>query len=343
MLPFAAQARAHPDGIVDLSVGAPVDPTPRCAQDALCAAADSPGYPVAVGTAALQGATREWLARTCGADPGIEVVPTIGSKEAVGLLAALLRLGPDDVVVIPELAYPTYAVGAAMVGAQVSVGWHPDATLVWVNSPSNPTGAVQGRDELAALVARCRDAGALVVSDECYLEFGFDGPAPVSVLHPEVCGGRYDGVVALHSLSKRSNLAGYRSGSVAGDPDVVRALRELRRHTGLLVSGPVQAAAVAALRDDAHVRQQRERYAARRRALRPALETAGFRIEHSNAGLYFWVTRDEPCMDSVRWLAERGILVAPGDFYGPAGARYVRVALTATDERVAAAARRLAA
>ena len=300
------------------------------------------------GSAALQAAMRRWLARTCGVlgadDPAaLGVAPSIGSKEAVGLLPAFLGLGPADTVVIPELAYPTYAVGAALVGATSTTVWDPGATLVWLNSPSNPTGAVTGVAELAAAVARARAAGVLVVSDECYLEFGYSGPAPVSVLHPDVCGGEYDGVVALHSLSKRSNLAGYRVGSFAGDPAVIAALVENRRHTGMLVPGPVQAAAVVALDDDEHVAQQRARYAARRDVLRPALKKAGFRIDASDAGLYLWATRDEPCLATAAWLADRGILVALGDFYGPSGARHVRIALTATDERIAAAADRLVA
>jgi aspartate/methionine/tyrosine aminotransferase len=180
-----------------------------------------------------------------------------------------------------------------------------------------------------------------VVSDECYLECGWDA-VPVSVLHPDVCGDSFDGVLAVHSLSKRSNLAGYRCGFVAGDAAVIAELHAVRRHSGLMMPAPVQAASVAALEDDGHVDEQRQRYLARRAVLRPALESAGFRIDYSEASLYMWVTRGEPCWETVTWLAERGILVAPGDFYGPNGARHVRVALTASDERVAAACDRLA-
>lgn len=272
------------------------------------------------------------------------MLPTIGSKELVGLLPLLLGLGRDDVVVVPPLAYPTYAVGAVLAGARVSTEWRDDAALVWLNSPGNPTGAVTPAPELAATVARARAAGVLVVSDECYLEFPDDPALAVpSVLWPEVCGGSYDGVVAVHSLSKRSNLAGYRFGSLAGDPAVVAALLEVRRHAGFLVPAPVQAAAAAALADGEHVRAQAATYRARRATLRAALEAAGFRIDHSQAGLYCWATRGEPCLDTVGWLAARGILAAPGDFYGEAGARHVRLALTATDERIAAAATRLCA
>lgn len=322
-------------------MGTPVDPTPPLVREALRAAADAPGYPYAAGSAALLAALRSWLAGTCGAHPDTAVLPSIGSKELVGLLPLLLGLGADDVVVIPPLAYPTYAVGAALAGCQVSTEWRDDATLVWLNSPSNPTGAVSPAEELAAVVARARAAGVLVVSDECYLEFGYEGVRPVSVLDPAVCGGSHGGLVALHSLSKRSNLAGYRFGSAAGDPELIAALREIRRHAGFLVPAPVQAAAAAALLDGGHVAEQRARYAARRRVLREALEGAGFTVTASSAGLYLWVTRDEPCMQTVGHLAGLGILVAPGDFYGEQGARHVRVALTATDERVAAAAERL--
>jgi succinyldiaminopimelate transaminase len=214
--------------------------------------------------------------------------------------------------------------------------------LVWLNSPSNPTGRVADRAELARVVAWAREHGVLVASDECYLELGWEAE-PVSVLHPDVSGGSTEGVLALHSLSKRSNLAGYRSGFAVGDARAVALLVEARKHIGLLPPAPVQAATVAALGDDAHVVAQKERYRSRRTALKAAVEAAGFRVDHSEAGLYLWLTRDEPCWDTVSCLAERGVLVAPGAFYGAAGARHVRMALTATDERVAAAVERLSA
>jgi aspartate/methionine/tyrosine aminotransferase len=182
----------------------------------------------------------------------------------------------------------------------------------------------------------------VLASDECYLELGWDAE-PVSVLHPDVSGGSHDGVLAVHSLSKRSNLAGYRAGFVAGDPALVAELLEIRKHAGMIVPAPVQAAMTAALDDDAHADEQRARYAARRARLRPALEAAGWRVSHSEAGLYLWAEHpDRDGRASVDVLAELGILVAPGEFYGPAGARHVRVALTATDERIDAAAKRLA-
>jgi succinyldiaminopimelate transaminase len=291
-----------------------------------------------------------WLARrlgVAGIDPATQVLPTIGSKELVAWLPTLLGLGPSDLVVVPALAYPTYAVGARVVGAQVvatdaltAVG-PARVRLVWVNSPSNPTGRVLPAEHLAKVVAWARERGAVVVSDECYVELGWDAQ-PVSVLHPSVSGGSSDGLLAVHSLSKRSNLAGYRAGLVVGDPALVGEILALRKHLGLLVPSPVQAAAAAALDDDAHVVAQRAVYARRRDLLRGALQEAGFRVDHSEAGLYLWVTRGEPCRDTLGWLADRGILVAPGDFYGAAGAEHVRMALTATDERIAAAVARLA-
>jgi succinyldiaminopimelate transaminase len=345
----AALARAHPGGLVDLSVGTPVDSTPRVVREALDRAADSPGYPQTQGSAALRESAAGWLARRHGvlglrAD---QVLPTIGSKELVAWLPTLLGLGPADTVIVPELAYPTYAVGAQLVGATVlrtdsTVAVGPRTVrLLWLNSPSNPTGRVLPPEHLAKMVAWARERGVLVVSDECYLELGWTG-RPVSVLHPDVSGGSHEGLLTVHSLSKRSNLAGYRAGFVAGDAGVVAELLAVRKHLGMMVPGPVQAAMVAALDDDQHVVEQRARYAARRELLAAALVERGLGISHSEAGLYLWVTRDEPCWDTVRWFAERGILVAPGDFYGPAGARHVRVALTATDERVTAAAERLA-
>lgn len=347
LAPMAQRARQHPDGIVDLSVGTPVDPTPAVVREALAAATDSPGYPQTAGTPALREAVVTWLAERAGATLGPEaVLPTIGSKELVGSLALHLGLGPGDLVVAPRLAYPTYAVGAALAGADVvatdsltSLGPRTPA-LVWLNSPANPTGAVLPVEHLRKVVAWCRERGVLLVSDECYLECGWEA-APVSVLHPDVCGGDHTGVLAVHSLSKRSNLAGYRCGFVAGDPGVVAELLAVRKNLGLMVPGPVQAAMAAALADTDHVLAQRARYANRRQLLRDALRGAGFRIDHSEGALYLWATRGEPCGRTVADLADRGILVAPGDFYGPAGGEHVRVAFTATDERVAAAVARL--
>ncbi|HEY9372716.1 bifunctional succinyldiaminopimelate transaminase/glutamate-prephenate aminotransferase [Streptomyces sp.] len=346
--PYKKTAQAHPDGIVDLSVGTPVDPVPALIQDALVAAADSPGYPTVWGTVELRDALTGWCERRLGAVGfgHANVLPVVGSKELVAWLPTQLGLGPGDRVAYPRLAYPTYEVGARLCGAEPVVYDDPTELdpaglkLLWLNSPSNPTGKVLGKDELTRIVAWAREHGVLVFSDECYLELGWEAE-PVSVLHPDVSGGSYEGVVAVHSLSKRSNLAGYRAAFIAGDAAVLGELLQIRKHGGMMTPAPVQAATAAALSDDAHVAEQRERYAARRAALRAALEAHGFRIEHSEASLYLWATRDEPCWQTVSYLADLGILVAPGDFYGPAGERFVRVAFTATDERVAAAVKRL--
>ncbi|MFC7343200.1 succinyldiaminopimelate transaminase [Saccharopolyspora griseoalba] len=346
LAPHKATAAAHPDGIVDLSVGTPVDPVPENLRQALRSVSEVPGYPATHGTAALREAAAESMRRRYGVDD-VEpdaVLPTIGSKELVAWLPTLAGVRPGDVVAIPELAYPTYEVGAKIAGAEVvrlAPGEPPpDGTaLLWLNSPSNPTGRVLDAGQLAAQVRAAQDAGAVVASDECYLALGWDAD-PVSVLHPSV-GVPRTGLLAVHSLSKSSNLAGYRAGFVTGDPDLVARLLELRKHAGMIVPRPVQEAVTAALRDDEHVAVQRERYAERRAALRPALEAAGFRIEHSQAGLYLWATRGEDAWRTVEWLAQRGILAAPGTFYGPEGGAHVRIALTATDERIAAAVKRL--
>jgi aspartate/methionine/tyrosine aminotransferase len=191
-------------------------------------------------------------------------------------------------------------------------------------------------------VSWARERGVVLASDECYIELGWER-APVSVLHPDACAGSHENLLAVHSLSKRSNLAGYRAGFVTGDPALVAELLEVRKHAGLIVPAPVQAAMTAALADDAHAGEQRARYAARRDQLRPALAAAGWIDDQSVAGLYLWASHpDLDCWASVQRLAEAGILVAPGEIYGPTGTRHVRIALTATDERIAAAVARLA-
>lgn len=342
-----ALAQAHPDGIVDLSVGTPVDPIAPSVRAALAGpAADDPGYPTTHGPASLREAVAGALRRRFGVvvDP-VAVLPTIGSKELVAWLPTLLGLGAGDTVVIPELAYPTYEVGARLAGADVvrsdgltALG-PARAGLVWVNSPSNPTGQVLPPEHLRKVVEWARERGAVVASDECYLSLS-DGAA--SVLHPDVCGGSAEGLLAVHSMSKSSGLAGYRAGFVTGDPALVADLLEVRKHTGMIVPRPVQAAMAAAADDDAGVAAQAAVYAARRARLRVALEAAGMRVDHSEAGLYLWATAGRPSRLTVRDLAAHGVLVAPGEFYGPAGAQHVRVAVTATDERIDAAVARLA-
>jgi succinyldiaminopimelate transaminase len=352
---YAATARAHADGIVDLSVGTPVDPTPEVVADALRAAADSPGYPVTIGLEATRQAAIDWLARRHGVTGlGLDgVLPVIGSKELIASMALHLGVGAGDLVAYPALAYPTYEVGAALVGAETIATDSLTALgprvprLMWLNSPSNPSGRVLPIEHLRKVVEWCRERGTLLVSDECYIECAWEGEPPLSILHPDVCGGSHEGLLVVHSLSKRSNLAGYRCAFVAGDPAVVGELLAVRKNLGLQMPGPQQRAMIAALDDDAHVDEQHARYAERRKRLKRALERAGFRIDHSEASLYLWAQReadDQPqgCWDVVRDLAALGILVAPGEFYGPAGRHHVRIAFTATDERIDAAVERLA-
>jgi succinyldiaminopimelate transaminase len=355
LTPYAETARSHPDGVVDLSIGTPVDPTPDLIQEALRAAADSPGYPTTIGLPETRQAAVDWLARRHGVTGlGIDgVLPAIGSKELIASLPGHLGLGKGDVIGYPALAYPTYEVGAALCGAR---GFATDSltafgparpALLWLNSPSNPTGRVLPVDHLRKVVDWCREGGTLLVSDECYIECVWDEDSPaVSVLHPDVSGGTHEGVLAVHSLSKRSNLAGYRCAFVAGDPAVIAELLAVRKNLGLMQPGPQQRAMAAALADDAHADAQHATYAARRDVLRRALEDAGFEIDHSEGSLYLWARRtvdgrDEDCWDTVAWFAERGVLVAPGSFYGAAGSTHVRVAFTATDERVAQVPARL--
>ena len=354
LAPYAQKADAHPGGRVDLSVGTPVDPVPAVVRQALIDAADWPGYPVTRGTDALREAALGWMRRVLGvgldgdAQPG--VLPVIGSKELVASMPALLALGPGDRVAYPVPAYPTYEIGALLTGSEpvpTPFGALPDPSgaaprLVWLNSPANPHGQVLTVEELRATVGWAREHGAVVVSDECYITLDWDADhKPVSILHPDVSGGDHTNLLALHSLSKRSNLAGYRAAFLAGDPALLKDLLLVRMHGGMIMPGPVQAAMAAALGDDGHAAAQKELYRARRVALRAALEGAGFRIDHSRAGLYLWATRGEPCWDTVGSLAELGILAAPGEIYGPGGERHVRLALTATDERIAAAVERL--
>lgn len=349
LAPYAERARSHPDGFIDLSVGSPVDATPALIRDALAAAADAHAYPLTAGSPRLREAIVEWFARRRGVDDltVAHVLPTIGSKELIALMPLLLGLKPGDVVVQPSVAYPTYAIGAALVGARVVASddpadWPAETALIWVNSPGNPDGRVLDTDELRAGVARARELGAVIASDECYAELNWGGPDPTpSILDPHVIGGDRTGVLAVYSLSKQSNLAGYRAAFVAGCSDLIAELLAVRKHAGLLPPAPVQEAMIAALGDDAHVSQQRELYRARRSRLAPALRRAGFRIDHSEGGLYLWASKGEDSWATVAEFAELGILVVPGSFYAETPARHVRIALTAPDEAIADAVARL--
>jgi len=350
------------EGLVDLSVGTPVDPTPTVVREALAEASDAHGYPLTWGTADLREAVATWFAARRGV-PDVDpagVLPTVGSKELVAWLPLLMGLGPGDVVAFPRVAYPTYDVGARLAGATpvaidalTALGPLTAATtpkLLWLNTPGNPTGKVLGIEHLTKVVAWARRNGVVVASDECYAELDWrpraagsrEPPTTPSILDPRVTGGSHEGLLCVYSLSKQSNLAGYRAAFVAGDPALVGRLLEVRKHAGMMVPWPVQRALLAALSDADHVTEQKARYAARRAALLPAVEAFGLRVDDSEAGLYLWATAGEEGRATIERLANRGILAAPGDFYGPAGRQHVRIALTATDERIAAAVRRLA-
>ena len=353
-------------GLVDLSVGTPVDPTPAVVQEALRSAADAPGYPQTYGTPDLREAVADWFGRRRGA-PDVDpdgVMPTIGSKELVAWLPTLLGITKGQTVAFPTVAYPTYDVGARIAGA---TPFAADATtafgpvtaasaprLLWLNSPSNPTGKVLGVAHLRKVVRWARERGVIVASDECYAELDWrtkeergesyaELPTTPSILDPRVCEGSHEGLLAVCSTSKQSNLAGYRAAFVAGDVALVRRILEVRKHAGMIVPWPVQVALAAAVRDDAHVAEQKARYAARRAVLKPAVEAFGLRVDESPAGLYLWSTAGEPAAATLDRLAERGILAAPGTFYGAAGAEHVRIALTASDEQISQAAARLTA
>lgn len=349
--PYRERAAAHPDGLIDLSVGSPVDPTPDIVRRALDEAADAHGYPTTQGAPDARAAISEWFERRRGVPAlGIdEVMLTVGSKEFVALTALFLGVGKGDAIVQPSVAYPTYEMGAAFAGARIVAAddpadWPDDTKLVWCNSPGNPDGRVLDTAALRAAVARARELGAIVINDECYAELGWgrwaDQRIP-SVLDPDVVGGDRTGVLACSSLSKRSNLAGYRAAYAAGDAAIVARLVRARKHAGLIVPGPVQHALAVALRDDRHADAQRAVYGARRDLLKPAVEAFGLRIDHSEAGLYLWGSRDEDAWVTLGSLADLGILAGPGPFYGEAGAAHVRLTLTASDFDISAAADRL--
>ena len=340
LAPFAEVARAHPNGAIDLSQGTPVDATPQLIQSALKESSDSPGYPVTAGTKELQSAIRNWAINHLGASGDFDVLPVIGSKELVAWLPTILQ---SQKVIYPEIAYPTYLVGALLAKSQpIAVGvdaasW-PNADFAWVNSPSNPTGRVHSESELRATVQWARKNKATLVCDECYIDFG-DSVNPTSLL--KYTDGDNSNILVVHSLSKRSSMAGYRGAFLIGDPKLISEIREIRKHAGMMVPLPIQKAMVAALSDQTHVVEQRNRYNTRRATLSPALMAAGFKIEDSAAGLYIWCTRSEDCWKSVEWLAKLGIVATPGSFYGDRGASHIRIAMTATDAQIKEAAQRI--
>lgn len=359
MVPYRKTAEAHPDGLVNLSIGTPVDPTPDVIRRALADATDAHGYPTTHGTVEVRQAIVDWFERRRNV-PGLsveQVMPTVGSKELVAWLPFLLGLGKGDVVVRPTVAYPTYDIGAQLAGAnfvaadsldELDAETRARVRLVWVNSPANPTGIVRDVDELKKLVDDARAIGAVVASDECYAELGWGewdvqrgGRSVPSILDPAVTGGSNDLLLSVYSLSKQSNLAGYRAAFIAGDAAIMKNLVNSRKHAGMIVPAPVQQAMTVALTEDSHVTAQKDLYRARREMLLPAVEKFGLRVEHSEAGLYLWATAGESTWDTVQRFADKGILIGPGVFYGDAGEGYVRIALTGSDENIAKAAQRL--
>lgn len=349
--PFRELATKNPNGSIDLSVGNPIDPTPEVVQKALDLAADSPGYPTTWGEHSARLAVCEWYARRRNS-PGLvpdQVLLTIGSKEFISWLPLMLGLGPGDVVVQPTFAYTAYEVGAKFCGADIFVGdeptdWPANTKLIWLNSPGNPSGEVLSTLRLKHALVRARALGAVIVNDECYAELGWEGDYENYIpcmLDPEVTGGDLTNALSIYSLSKQSNLAGYRAAFAAGDEKLIKGLVNLRMHSGMMVPMPVQKAMVAALSDDEHVAKQKEIYRKRRDVLLPAVQAFGFEIANSEAGLYLWATRGNDCWDDIRELSELGIVAVPGEFYGEAGKKYVRFSITATDDEIQRAAERL--
>jgi succinyldiaminopimelate transaminase len=354
-----ALAARHDGGVIDLSVGTPTDPPPAVVLAALDDAGGvARGYPPSIGTPELRRAIARWSAERLGValDPGA-VAACVGTKEFVATTPQWMSLRrPDrDTVLYPAVAYPTYEMGATLAGLRavpvpVDAEWRLDlsavdpadaarALMLWVNTPGNPAGAL---DDLAAVARWGLEHGVPVFSDECYAEFTWSGP-PRTVLGHGGGPDGLDGVIAVHSLSKRSNLAGLRIGWYAGDPDLVGYLREVRKHAGLMVPGPVQRAGTVALGDRAHVEAQRDRYRARLERAQAILSSAGAPCRLPDGGFYLWVAA--PGGDEwawTAWLAENGgVLVSPGTFYGAAGAGYVRLAMVAPSEALDLLAARL--
>lgn len=362
---YKAEAAAARGGMVDLSIGTPCDPVPAAVVAALCDAAPKwAGYASTVGLAPLREAAAGWMERRLDVSVAPEqVVACIGTKELVASLPHLLRLRDPsrDTVLYPAISYPTYEMGALLAGCRavpvpLGEGWHPDlsavseddasrALLLWLNEPGNPTGSVADAAGYAAAVEWARARGIIVASDECYVEFTFDaGGRPVTGASVLAAETGPDGVLAVHSLSKRSNMAGYRCGFITGDGDLVRYIGEVRTHAGTMVSGPVQAAAAVAWGDDAHVDEQRERYAERRALAREALAAAGLVDAGGPGSFYLWARGpdDADGWVTVARLAATGTLVSAGDLYGPDGAPYVRIALVQPLDRLKLAFKRLA-
>jgi succinyldiaminopimelate transaminase len=342
-------AGQHDGGAVDLSIGTPCDPPPAEVIAALSSADTARGYPPSIGTSAFRAAAADWVSRRLGAtvDAASELAACVGSKEFVASTPQYLKLRDPsrDTVLYPAVSYPTYAMGATLAGAravpyrelaEIADADAERALCVWVNSPGNPTGQLQ---DLVAAAEWGRARGVPVLSDECYAEFTWTG-GPTTILRAGPAG-----VIAVHSLSKRDNFAGARVGFYAGDAELVHYLREVRKHAGLMVPGPVQAAAVLALGDDAHVQAQRDRYLARLRRLQQVLAVAGYPVPLPDGAFYLWAAAPGgDAWAAAHDLAKRvGIVVSPGEFYGPDSIDYFRVAAVQPDDRIELAAARVGA
>ena len=350
--PFSEKASLHKDGAIDLSVGSPIDPTPLVIQEALKNFSNAPGYPSTAGTPQFRESVATWFEnrrQVSGIHPD-QVMPTMGSKELISWLPVLLGLGTGDVVVQPKVAYTAYAVGAAFAGATLiseddPEKWPANTKLVWINSPGNPDGKVLSAEGFAEAVAKARQIGALLASDECYAELGWSEPwdkqVIPSVLDPRVCGESHEGILCLYSLSKQSNMAGYRAAFAVGSKQLIRDLVNLRMHAGMIMPLPTQQAVIAALGDAEHVVVEKEIYRNRREVLLKAVRSYGYELSDSQAGLYLWATLNQDCWSTVEKMAQLGIVVVPGSFYGKFAANHVRFSLTATDEDIARAAVRL--
>ena len=341
-------------GLIDLSIGTPGDPAPAAAVRAMAEPGAEQGYPPSIGLPAAREASAAWLARRFGltVDPS-QLAATIGTKEFVVSTPRYLALRtPDrDTVLYPEISYPSYAMGAELAGLRavpvaVDDTWSPQldsidpadaarALCLWMNTPGNPAGAV---DDLAAAAEWGRARSIPVLSDECYIEFTWDQPAQ------SVLASGTEGVLALHSLSKRSNFAGARFGFYAGDAELVHFLSEVRKHAGNMVPGPIQHGAIAALNDDAHVDAQRERYSERLAYVASLLNGLGLDASTPAGGFYLWVgAPDGDAWGLTHWLATHaGVLVSPGEFYGSAGQGHVRLALVHGMDRLGLIEERLA-
>ena len=366
---YKRTAKAAFGGMIDLSVGSPVDPVPDSVRKALAVAANDPnayGYPATAGTADLRAAIAEWFSAARNVDLQAihaDVVPTVGSKEGVALMASLLHFGEDDVVVQPKVSYPTYEIGTQLAGAQVLkvddvadvASWRnvPGVKAVWVNSPCNPTGEVYSAERMAGIVAAAREIGAVVLSDECYALMQWrdavndaEGEADSLASTPcalcdDVCLGSAEGVLVLYSLSKQSNMAGYRTALIAGDRSLIGPMAAYRKQIGQIIPGPVQAAMAAGLRDFDAVKTQHSRYQERLGMLVSALRAYGYCTDMPQGALYVWVkAKSGDCWEDLRQLAEIGIVASPGEFYG--APEYLRFSATASDAAIASAAERLA-